>query len=131
MPEQAPTLRDMIKEAIDGGLTYEQLSKRAVDKETNHGVSPALLNKIAHRRVDRMPYTYHLRAIAAGLGVPYERVRQAAILEWLPPEAGATDQIPPDRRADLIEKFEELRAAILNEGRPAAPADQTEAGGAA
>lgn len=113
MPEQAPTLRDMIREAVDAGLTYEQLSKRAVDQETGRRASPALLNNIVNQRVDRMPYDYHLRAIAAGLGVPYERVRQGAIRQWVPPEmAGAigAEEIPEDRKAQLRAELRELYA---------------------
>lgn len=89
MPEQSPTLRDMIKAAVDSGLTYAQLSKRSIDAETGEKASSAFLNNIVNNNVDRMPYDYHLRAIAAGLRAPYEAVRQAAIAQWVPAESGA------------------------------------------
>lgn len=135
MPEQAPTLRDMIKASVDRGLTYEQLSKRAVDEETGRRASPALLNNIANDKVDRMPYDYHLRAIALGLGVPYERVRQAAIAQWLPPEAGTTvADIPPERRDQLIadaERLYDITGRILAEARGEQATEPAERGGAA
>lgn len=91
MPGSTPTLRDMVNGARDRGLTYRQLAERAVDPETGQKASFALLNDLARNKVDRMPYDYHLRAIAAALGEPYERVRQAAIRQWVPPEDGEND----------------------------------------
>jgi len=130
MPEQAPTLRDMINDALTSGVTYRQLESRAVDPQSGKSASRAVFNDIVLGKIDRMPYDYHLRAIAAGLGVPYERVRQAAIRQWVPPEDGAVDEMPADSRSELIAEYERLRAAILEEARGAS-ADTAEAGGAA
>lgn len=110
MPEQDPTLRDMIRAANASGLTYERIAKNAIDPETGHKASAGHINDIARGAVNRLPETKNLRAIAVGLGVPYERVRQAAIREWLPPEPGATAaDIPDDRKAQLIAELEQLR----------------------
>jgi len=130
MPEQAPTLRDMIHDALSSGVTYRELEARAVDPESNKRASRSIFNDIATGKLDRMPHVDHLRAIAAGLRVPYERVRQAAIRQWVPPEDGAVDEMPADSRAELIAEYERLRAAILEEARGAS-ADTAEAGGAA
>jgi hypothetical protein len=98
MPEQPPTLRDMLKAARDRGQTYEQLEAFAIDPETGERASRSLLNNIVLDKVDRMPYDYHLRAIAAALKVPYETVRRAAITQWIPSGSidGAGDRA--DRR---------------------------------
>lgn len=80
----SPTLRDMIQEAARRGQTYEQLEKNAVDPQTGKRVSRAMINNIANNKVDRMPYEYHLRAIAAALGKPYTTVGRAAIAQWMP-----------------------------------------------
>lgn len=97
MPASTPTLRDMILEAIDRGQTYEQLAAAAnaaaTDKRSSERVSRSMLNNIVLGKVDRMPYDYHLRAIATALGVPYERVRKAAIAQWLPAEGGAEENL--------------------------------------
>lgn len=87
MPGSTPTLRDMIQEAAKprGPMTYEQLAKRAQDSGEN--ISGAYLNKIALNKVSRPPTAAHVRAIAAALGQPYERVRQAAIRQWWPADA--------------------------------------------
>jgi transcriptional regulator with XRE-family HTH domain len=105
VPEQAPTLRDMVKSANDSGLTYEQLAKNAVDPRTGHKASGGFINDIARGQVNRLPEPRNLRAIAAGLGVPYERVRQAAILQWLPPE----EADPAAERQQMIDEINELR----------------------
>lgn len=86
MPEQSPTLRDMIQSAFDNGATFRKLETRAVDPETGQTASRAVFSDILHGKAGRMPLDYHLRAIAAAIGKPYEEVRQAAITEWLPPE---------------------------------------------
>lgn len=101
MPEQAPTLRDMINDALSGGTTYRELEARAVDPESNKRASRSIFNDIATGKLDRMPHVDHLRAIAAGLGVPYERVRQAAIRQWVPGD---------DERTQLIAEVNRVRA---------------------
>ena len=104
MPERVTTLRDMIQEALSSGLTYRALEDRSIDPVTGDPISRGTLNKIVLGRVDRMPYDYHLRAIAAGLRAPYESVRQAAITQWLPAED------PEAERAEMLRELQELRA---------------------
>lgn len=107
MPEQFPTLRDMIKEAVERGLTYAQLGERAVDPETGKvGASGPFINNIALGNVARIPTVDRLRSIATALGVPYERVRQAAINEWMPAPAAKGDP----ERDEMIRELRELRA---------------------
>ncbi len=106
MPEQPPTLRDMVQAALDAGQTYKQLEKRAIDPQTGQKASLALLNDIARGKLSRMPYDYHLRAIAAALQSPYDVVRRAAIAQWLPIE-GEID--PEASRDELIDEARRLR----------------------
>lgn len=93
MPASTPTLRDMIQEAVDRGQTYEQLATSAIDERTGKRISRAQINNIAIGKTDRMPYDYHLRALAAALKKPYETVRQAAIRQFLPSEDAGTDAL--------------------------------------
>lgn len=106
MPEQAPTLRDMIKEAAGSGLTYDQLAQRA--KRRGAKTSGSYLNNIVLGNVSRLPTPENLRGIAWALDVPYERVRQAAIAQWLPAEDASADR---DGRSDaeLAQEMRELR----------------------
>jgi len=110
MPEQPPTLRDMIQNALDDGAKYRELEARAIDPVTHRTASRSIFFDTVNGKLDRMPYAHHLRAIAVSLRVPYERVRQAAIQQWVPPENGSTAaDIPEDRRAQLIAELEQLR----------------------
>lgn len=104
MPEQSPTLRDMINAEHDRGTSWRELSSRAVDPVTKQTASPSIVRDIALGELDRMPRDYHLRAIAVALHVPYEKVRQAAIDQWVP----AGD--PEDERQFLLAEAERLKA---------------------
>lgn len=95
MPEQTPTLREMIQGALNSGATYRQLAKDAVDEETGKRASYSMFFDIANGKLDRMPPAAHLRAIAAGLRAPYESVRLAAIAQWLPAEGTRRPSMPP------------------------------------
>ena len=91
MPEQAPTLRELVQEVLNSGVTYRQLEERAVDDQSGKRASRSIFFDIASGKLDRMPYEHHLRAIAAGLRAPYESVRRAAIAQWLP---GTDPEVP-------------------------------------
>lgn len=106
MPEQSPTLRDMIKDYKErSGLTYEQIAERAIDPVTSEPASGPFINNIALGNVARIPVPYHLRAIAAALEVPYGVVRAAAINQWLPAE-----EAPEEAEADRQEMIRDLLA---------------------
>lgn len=111
MPEQSPTLRDMIQEAASSGQTYEQLAQRA--KRRGAKTSGSYLNNIVLGNVSRLPTPENLRGIAWALDVSYERVRQAAIAQWLPPE-GETADGGRDEIARAIEDARALRAGLAN-----------------
>lgn len=104
-----PTLRDMVKDALDSGRTYNQLAERAIDPKTHQKASLALLNDIVLNKVSRMPYDYHLRAIAMALGQPYETVRRAAIAQWLPTE-DAEAETEAEREKKLMDRLDRLAA---------------------
>ena len=91
MPEQTPTLRELIQEALDDGLTLRELADKATDPRTGETVGKDTINKIVLGRINRMPTEDHLRAIAAALRITYERVRRAAIAQWLP---GTDPEVP-------------------------------------
>ncbi len=113
MPEQPPTLRDMINDALAKGITYRQLEARAVDPETQRRASRSIFNDIATSKLDRMPHVDHLRAIAVALGVPYERVRQAAIRQWLPADQTSAEEPETDPDLELARQLQATAEQLL------------------
>ena len=112
---QSPTLRDMIQEAIDRGASLRDLQDSAVDPVTGERVGKDTISKIRRGDMNRMPMEHHLRGIAAALKQPYERVRQAAIAEWLPGDDG-TPGLTDEEREEL--RTEALRLqAVADEAR--------------
>ncbi|HEV2342990.1 MAG TPA: hypothetical protein VGS97_02750 [Actinocrinis sp.] len=122
MPASTSTLRDMIREALDNGATYRELEARAIDPVTGKTASRSVFIDTISGKLDRMPYEYHLRGVAAALRVPYERVRRAAINQWLPAEEDPVDAvinewIPPEvdpaeaERLGAIEHVRRVRDA--------------------
>jgi hypothetical protein len=117
VPEQPPTLRDMIQEALDSGDNLRTLAAKAIDPATGETVGKDTINKIRHGTAPRMPEDGKLRAIAAALRAPYDSVRQAAMAQWFPDEAGcsATSPPPPGFDPKLWQSYDDMgRQAILD-----------------
>jgi transcriptional regulator with XRE-family HTH domain len=114
MTDQDPTLSDLIQGALNTGLTLRQLAERATDPRSGETVSKDTINKIVLGRINRMPIEEHLRGIAAALDLPYERVRQAAIKQWLPSEVptNATGNADDERHDRMLQRLEEARSTI-------------------
>lgn len=113
MPEQPPTLRDMIIRAVASGTTFESLGERAIDPDTGKVASRAYLNDVANGKVKRIPEAEKLRAIAAALDVPYEFVRRAAIAQWLPGTAPEIAAAPVDLREWSMWSDEDRELVLL------------------
>ena len=107
MPEQPPTLRELINEAVSSGITFAQLAERTADPTTGKlRASGGYINRIANGKVSQMPVEAHVRALADALRIPYERVRQAAIAQWLP---AAPDEEAERERLELLAEAKRLR----------------------
>lgn len=117
MPEQSTTLRDMIQSALDGGETYRSLAARAVDPVTGKTASYGLINNIVLGNTRSAPEPHHLRAIAAALRVPYERVRQGAIAQWLPAgdEEDAGDDLTDAQFLEEAKRKRDLFASVYQD----------------
>lgn len=114
MPEQTPTLRDMIKQAAERA-TYAELGERSIDPATSQRrISGAQLNRIARGDELRMPTEEKLRGIAAAIGRDYEYVRRAAIDLWLPPEEATSspEEVTDERHERMLQRLEEARSTI-------------------
>lgn len=107
MPEQHPTLRELINEAARSGVTFAQLAERTADPTTGKlRASGGYINRIANGKVSQMPGEAHVRALADALRIPYERARQAAIAQWLPP---AAEEEAERERLELLAEAKRLR----------------------
>jgi len=100
-----PTLRDMVKDALDRGQTLDQLAERAVDPVTGETASRGHFFDLSKDNVNRMPTAGRLRAVAVALGKPYEAVRAAAIAQWLPADESSAEA----ERAEIVQTARRLQ----------------------
>lgn len=119
MPEQFTTLRDMIQEARDRGASLRDLQARAIDPQTRKTVGKDFIRDLGRGEVSRLPTPEQLRGVAAALGLPYERIREAAIAQWLPPsDEDENERLRLEQLAELKRMRDEADAAIFRlEGR--------------
>lgn len=112
MPEQPPTLSDMIKKEHERGVRYDELAERTADPTGKPRISKSQLNKIANGEKTPLPNETQLRGIAAALQLPYDLVRRAAINQWLPADDSAVGvpDLPEDEREQLKAEAIRLRA---------------------
>jgi hypothetical protein len=89
MPDEQPTLHEMIQAALDAGATYVELEERGGRNPTTGKarISDSQLHRLAKETATRVPTEEQLRGIANAVQLPYEKVRQAAIAQWLPAES--------------------------------------------
>ncbi|MEV4784089.1 hypothetical protein AB0K53_01295 [Streptomyces tuirus] len=88
--EQTPAagaLSQLIQEALDKGESYGRLADKAVDPETGETVSKPYLQRVVKNPPANPPTVPMMRAIAATLGKPFERVQEATARQWLQYEA--------------------------------------------
>jgi hypothetical protein len=81
MKKDTETLAGLVLAAVADGLTYVQLSERAVDPETGYQPSANMLWRVARQKGVKVNPDL-VRAIAAGLRIPVERAQTAAAYEF-------------------------------------------------
>lgn len=101
----AETLAQLVSEQAGKGrkYTFEQLANRSVDPESGYQPSPNLVWKIASGQDVKMNPPL-VRALAAGLGLPPQRVADAAhrqFLGWYAAEP-VIDRTPEDDDDDAV-----------------------------
>lgn len=85
MASQRPeTLTDLLRErvSVPGGLTFRQLYDRALDPDEHYRPSTRILHNLREGGNVRLNPKL-LRALAAGLGLPLERVQRAAFNQFI------------------------------------------------
>lgn len=83
----AGALSRLILNALDEGLSYQQLADRAIDPSGAGTVSKQYLQKLARTPPANPPNPAQLRAIAVALRKSERRVKEAAAEQWLEYEA--------------------------------------------
>lgn len=80
-------LSRLILNALDEGLSYQQLADRAVDAKSGATLSKQYLQKLARTPPASPPSPAQLRALAVALRKSERRVKEAAAEQWLEYEA--------------------------------------------
>jgi hypothetical protein len=80
-------LSQLIQNALDKGDSYQRLADRAIDPETGETVSKPYLQRIVKTPPVNPPTPPMMGAIAAALGKPVWRIKEAVAKQWLLYEA--------------------------------------------
>jgi hypothetical protein len=86
-PTGARLLSQLIQEALDKGDSYQRIADRAVDPDSGETVSKPYLQRVVKNPPANPPTVPMMKAIAAALGKPFERVQAATAKQWLMYEA--------------------------------------------
>ncbi|MGW2223897.1 hypothetical protein [Streptomyces formicae] len=86
-PSPTGALSRLIQEALDQGDSYQRLADRAIDPETGETVSKPYLQQIVKTPPAHPPTPPRMGAIAAALGKPLRRIKEAVAEQWLQYEA--------------------------------------------
>lgn len=86
-PPTPGALSQLIQEALYKGDSYQRLADRAIDPESGETASKPYLQRIVKNPPANPPTPKVLGAIAAALGLPVQRVKDAAARQWLQYEA--------------------------------------------
>lgn len=81
MTSEQETLTRLVAGALDDGLTYRALERKAVDPETGYRPARATIWKVVKGQSIQLTPEL-VRAIAAGLGVPATRAQRAAAFQY-------------------------------------------------
>ncbi|MFD9064215.1 hypothetical protein ACFVZ3_22130 [Kitasatospora purpeofusca] len=99
MPDSAHmgALSELISSTIARpGMSYSRFAKLAVDPETGRNVGQTWLFDLTKGEVSRAPLPYMMRALAAGAGLPLERIQAAAAAQFLGYTATQLSDLPDD-----------------------------------
>ncbi|MEG8275710.1 hypothetical protein [Streptomyces sp. AHA2] len=80
-------LSQLIQDANDGGLSYQDMADRAVDPESGTRYYKQNLQKLVRNPPVNPPSIEQMRAIANGIGRPLRHVQEAVARQWLQYEA--------------------------------------------
>lgn len=119
----AETLTQLVSARAGKGqsLTFEQLANRSVDPEKNYKPSPNLLWKIASGQDVKINPSL-VRALAAGMELPLERVAEAARRQFIGWNASPPPfDVPADEDDDVVYQVA-TAAGVTDDQMPAVKA---------
>jgi hypothetical protein len=102
------------------GLSYRDVSFRAVDPQTGQRLPFQWINKLARNQHSKAPEAWQLRALARGLGVREDVTKALAARQWLDYEVaraplGARDYALYLQWQDLPEENKEALRVLVEE----------------
>ncbi|MDQ2876430.1 MAG: hypothetical protein M3Y33_17170 [Actinomycetota bacterium] len=102
------------------GLSFRRVAVRATDPETGQRLGFQWISKLAGGGLSKAPDPWQLRALAAGLGVPDDAVKELAARQWLDYEVaqvalGDTDWAFYLQARDLPDEDKETLRVLVRE----------------
>lgn len=82
-PSNLGALSQLIRDANDRGLSYQQMSARAFDAESGTRLSKPYLQRLVSNPPVSSPSPKQLKALSNALQVSERRVKAAAAAQWL------------------------------------------------
>lgn len=86
-PSSLGALSQLIRDANDRGLSYQQMSDRAYDPDSGAKLSKPYLQRLVGNPPASSPSPKQLKALSIALRASYHRVKAAAAAQWLEYEA--------------------------------------------
>ncbi|MFD4547192.1 hypothetical protein [Streptomyces sp. NPDC058466] len=80
-------LSQLIQEANDRGITYQEMADRGIDEETGAKLPKQWYQKLVKTPPVNPPSPTQMHAIASAIGKPFRRVQEATAQQWLLYEA--------------------------------------------
>ncbi|GAA3417741.1 hypothetical protein GCM10018952_50820 [Streptosporangium vulgare] len=108
-------LSQLVKQHLaDTGLSLRELAEKCRDPQSDRTLIYSWIDSLVHGRMARAPEVWRLRALAAGMGVPTQRLAELSAVQWLGvdvAEVAAGDRswvavtVPPGLSAEARDRF--------------------------
>ena len=111
-------LAALIQARIDRGDSLRDIQMRA--QEAGYDISHSYVENLRRASVQRAPQRSHLAALAAGLGIPLERVHRAMIRDYYGWDPGENNEELPEDVQDVLDgvRLRLLRVATEEARKP-------------
>lgn len=86
-PSPQGALSQLVQEANDAGISYQQMSERGIDKETGTSLPKQYFQKLVKSPPAKAPTPTQMQAIADATGNSLRRIKEAVASQWLQYEA--------------------------------------------
>jgi hypothetical protein len=86
-PSPQGALSQLVQEANDSGISYQQMSERGIDKATGSPLPKQYFQKLVKSPPAKAPTPTQMQAIANAINKPLRRIQEAVASQWLQYEA--------------------------------------------